>query len=80
MPSKNRVTVNLPGEDSVQLKGRFNRNHDEVKIRAVSRSSEGRVVTNVVLKFNSNSNPTSFTATVNSTNGTNATAVGTKVV
>lgn len=77
----NRVTLEArpQGGEDTQAKGRFNRNHDEVTFRVVSRLPEGgRAVTNVSIKLNSNTNPTSFTFTLSSTTGANATVVGTK--
>lgn len=76
----NRVQISAQpaGGEEVQVKGRFNRDHDEIKVRAVTRTPEGRVVTTATISFNSNTNPTTFTVRVNATNGVNATVVGTK--
>lgn len=78
--AKLRAEVSATGlAEDLHLKGKYNRNHDQISLSGVVRDSDNKKVkVDLVFTFNSNTNPNSFTATLTASNGVSFTLAGSR--
>lgn len=75
---KAEVTAAGQNED-LHLRGKYNKSHNEISLRTVVRDAENnRIKVNMVFTFNSNTNPTTFNATISASNGVQFMLAGTR--